>query len=169
MKQYSRLGPKVLGLLATLVASVHAPSALAEAVAKPSPARVGQVCASDAARLASAVFSSPASAAFGAGAGCVRPGSSAALAQAHFAVSPQSAPFSAALISAQPPASADIDAIVPPLAAAIGVAPADHVAPARPSSSASNEAALDAYRSQGPISTYGQDDAPVGLKLGFAF
>jgi hypothetical protein len=176
MQPYSRTGPKVLSLLAALAASLHAPSALAEAVARPSPPIAGQMCATDAERLASAVFSLQASAAF-AGAGCVRPGSSATLAQGHFAVSPRSAPLSAppsaplsaARTSGQAPAPADVETFAPPLATAIDLAPSDHIAPAQLSSPARDGAALAAYRGQGPISTYGHEDAPVGLKFGLPF
>src|SRR5215472_8253297 len=166
MKQCSPSAPKVLGLLATFLASIPAPAALAEAVAKPSAPVIGRMCETDAARLARAAFSQQAVSALAARAGCALPGSSAALAQRHFVASPVRAPFTAARISMQSPVG--VDAFPPPLTTAIGFEPAD-VAPAQSSNLAVDGAALAAYRSQGPISTYGQDETPVGLRLGFAF
>jgi len=157
-----------LGLLATFLASIPAPAALAEAVAKPSAPVIGRMCETDAARLARAAFSHQAVSALAARAGCALPGSSAALAQRHFVASPVRAPFTAARISMQSPAPVGVDAFPPPLTTAIGFEPAD-VAPAQSSNLAVDGAALAAYRSQGPISTYGQDETPVGLRLGFAF
>jgi len=162
MKQYSPSALKVLGLIAGFAASIQGPSALAEAVAKPSTPIFGQICETDAARLARAVFAPQMAPALGGRAVCERRGVLAAPAQAHFAAL-ASTPLTTARFAAPSPAVAG--ALAPPLATAVGFAPAETQPPARDIESAG----LETYRSQGPISTFGHDDAPVGLKLGLAF
>ena len=164
MKQYSPSALKVLGLIAGFAASIQGPSALAEAVAKPSTSIIGQICETDAARLARAVFAQQMAPALGSRADCERRGVLAAPAQAHFAAL-ASTPLTTARFAAPAPSPAVAGALAPPLATAVGFAPAETQPPARDIESAG----LETYRSQGPISTFGHDDAPVGLKLGLAF
>lgn len=169
MKQYSHSALKVLGLAASVAISIHGSSALADAVAKPSTPMVGQMCETDAARLARAVFSPQTVPTLGGRAGCERPGVLAAPAQARFAALAPSTLLTTGRIAASALSPADAGALAPPLAPASGFAPADAATTFQPPARDIESAGLETYRSQGPISTFGQDDAPVGLKIGLRF
>ena len=169
MKQYSRSAAKVLGLVATFLASIHGPSALAEAVTKPATPMIAQVCETDATRLARAVFSPQVRTTIASSASCVHAGSAAVLAQGRIAVSAQTTAAVTARNVAVTPVTAGVDPFPPPLTTARGFELAERLALGQPASLPTDGGDPEAYRSQGPISTFGQDDAPVGLKLGLRF
>jgi len=169
MKQYSHSALKILGVVAGFAASIHGPSALAEAVTKPAAPMIAQVCETDAARLARAVFSLQVRTTLASSANCVGAGSAAVLAQGRIAVSAQTTAVVTAHSVAVTPVAAGVDPFPPPLTTARGFEPAERLALGQPASLPTAGGDPAAYRSQGPISTFGQDDAPVGLKLGLRF
>jgi len=128
MKQYSRSALKVLGLVAGFAASIQGSSALAEAMARPSTPMVGQFCATDAARLARAVFSAPMAPTLGGRADCERPGAWATTAQARFAALAPITPPTTARIAAPATSPASAGALAPPLATPAGFGPAEAAA-----------------------------------------